>query len=79
MAPAKKPAAKARSLVDFVMAKKRAACPVCALPEAIRADLVAARTRKIRRVEQIEWLAEEHGIKVKASDFDTHVSARHDQ
>jgi hypothetical protein len=67
-----------RSLVDYTMDKKRAACPICSLPTDIRAQLLEARNRKIRIPEQIEWLAAEHGIKLARAHFDTHTSARHE-
>ena len=68
-----------QSLIDFMKAKKRRACPVCSLPEGIRSELLGARDKKIKRSEALEWLAAEWGIKIPASIFDTHNSARHDQ
>lgn len=68
-----------RSLVEFVRAKKRAGCKVCALPEAIRVELTGARTKKIPRAEQIEWLATDHHITVTSAEFDAHYSGKHDQ
>lgn len=67
-----------RSLVDFVRAKKKRDCPICRLPAEIRQQLQDAREKKIRRSEQLEWLAVEYGIKLTAAQFDTHNSARHD-
>jgi hypothetical protein len=67
-----------RSLIDYTMEKKRKACAVCSLPTDIRDQLREARTRKIRLPEQIEWLAEEHGIKLTRAHFDAHYSGRHE-
>jgi hypothetical protein len=60
------------------MEKKRANCPVCSLPADILEQLAGARTRKIHRQEQLTWLREEHGINLKAADFDAHHSGRHE-
>jgi hypothetical protein len=68
-----------RSLVDFVMAKKRAGCLVCGLPAAVRTELASARTKKIKRSEQLEWLTAEYGLKLRPADFDAHYSGRHEQ
>lgn len=67
------------SLVDYVMAKKRAKCPVCQLSAAIVTELEGARTKKITRTEQIEWLTARHGITLRLADFDCHYSGRHQQ
>lgn len=67
-----------RSLVDFMRAKKRRDCPVCRLPDVLRAQLADARGKKVRRTDQLEWLAAEHGIKLTAAQFDTHHSGRHE-
>lgn len=75
-----KPSPKAhRSLVQFVRDKKRAGCPVCMLPEAVRAEIEAARSRKIGRAEQIEWLKSEHRVTITRAQFDAHHSGRHEQ
>lgn len=67
-----------RSLIDYTMAKKRAACVICSLPNEIKSQLREARNRKIRLPEQIEWLAEEQGIKLTRAQFDAHYSGRHE-
>lgn len=67
-----------RSLVDYVLGKKRAECKVCALPGELREQLVVARSRKIRRAEVIEWLRDDHRIILTPRDLDVHYSARHE-
>lgn len=79
--PAKAPKAPTkpkRSLTDFVMAKKRANCPVCALPAAVRQQIAEARNKRIRRAEQLEWLRAEYGVKLSVADFEAHHSGRHE-
>lgn len=66
-----------KSLVDFVKAKKRADCPVCALPEEIRAQLHAASEKKIYRADQLAWLKEECGHPISGEDLNRHYSGRH--
>lgn len=70
-------AKEARSLVEFVKAKKRADCPVCALPDAIREQIVGASDKKIKRPEIVAWLNEECGYSIQAGDLEKHVNARH--
>lgn len=67
-----------RSLSDFVKAKKRADCPVCALPDDIREQLVEAGRKKIGRRDQVEWLNQEVGVDVTYDDLTSHCNARHD-
>ena len=74
----KSPPKPVQSLAEYVMAKKRADCPICKLPDEIRAQRRGAVTKKIRRAEQIEWLAAEHGVKVTVAMFDSHHSGRHE-
>lgn len=68
-----------RSLVQFVRDKKREGCPICALPAEVIDQIKTAVTRKISRAEQIEWLATEYQVTVTKGQFETHVSARHEQ
>lgn len=67
------------SLVDFVMAKKRAACPVCQLPVVARGQLREASAKKIQTADQLEWLAMTHGVKISRDLFVAHRNARHEQ
>lgn len=66
------------SLVDFVKAKKRAACPVCQLPEEVRAQLKEARSKKITRSVQLEWLRDEVGVEIDDLDLNSHIAGRHE-
>ena len=75
----KKTSKTAKSLVDFVKAKKRANCPVCALSDAILAELADARTKKITRGTQLDWLQAEHHVKLTSALLDAHYSGRHEQ
>ena len=69
----------ALTLTEFVRAKKRAACPVCGLTEDVRSQLIEARTKKIKRAEQLEWLAVQHQIKLTGAELDCHYSGKHEQ
>ena len=72
-----KPEKSPPSLVEFVRAKRRVGCKVCALPEALRGQLAeSARTKKIPLADQIEWLAAAHHIVITRDDFLRHYSQR---
>ena len=74
-----KPTIPPLSLADFVAAKKRADCPVCALPEDIRLQLrEAGSKKKIRRPEMIEWLREAHKVPISDAELTAHYSGRHE-
>lgn len=77
-ATAKKPRPAARSLADFLLEKKRASCPVCALAPEIRVQVDAARRRGVRRAEWLEWLRDECGVVLQPGDFDQHINGRHE-
>ena len=68
-----------RSLVDFVMAKKREGCPVCALPPEVREQVASASVKKIHRAAVLDWLKAEYGITLTAALFDQHHSGRHER
>lgn len=67
-----------RSLAEFMQAKRRAGCVVCALPNAVRDQLKDASKHKIKRAEQIEWLESEFGMKLTRAAFDAHTNGRHE-
>jgi hypothetical protein len=67
------------TLLDFMRDKKRAGCAVCALPDTVRTQLLAARDKKIRRADQIEWLRTVIGAELTSRDLDSHYSGRHDE
>jgi hypothetical protein len=69
----------ARSLADFLLEKRRAGCPVCALPDTVKEQLREAGKRGIRRAEQVEWLESEFGLKLNSALFNAHHSGRHEQ
>lgn len=82
MAPkitAKKPRPAARSLADFLLEKRREGCPICALPDDVKAQLRLASKRSIKRAEQIEWLESEVGVTLTVDQFNAHHSGRHEQ
>jgi hypothetical protein len=68
-----------RSLAEFMLAKRRAGCVVCALPVPVREQLANASKHKIKRAEQIEWLEAEFGLKLTRAQFDAHSNGRHEQ
>lgn len=62
-----------------MLAKRREACKVCALPEDVRAQIRAARDKKIERRVVREWLAADHGVQIGDGEFATHTNAHHDE
>ncbi len=70
---------KRRSLLDYEKAKRRAACAVCSLPDALVSEVRGARTKKMPQATVLEWLREEHGITLTRSQFVAHSAAHHDQ
>lgn len=75
-------ATKARSLLEFASEKRKAerrqTCPVCRLPEEVRAELRIARERKIERRLVREWLQTELGVALTDLDFTTHHAGHHE-
>lgn len=73
----------ARSLLEYASekrkAQRRAACAVCRLPEEVRAQIRAARDRKIERTVIREWLRVEHKSEVSDLDFTSHYAGHHDE
>ena len=69
------PAASGRSLTDYLLEKKRAACAVCALPADVLAQLAAASEKGIKVADRLEWLAAEYGAHLTRTDLEAH--ARH--
>lgn len=69
---------KTRTLLEFVLAKKRAGCRVCQLPIEVVAEMRSARSKKIQRPVMLEWLQREHGIRLTSADLDAHYSGRHE-
>ncbi len=69
---------KKRSLVEFHRAKRRAACSVCSLPDAILGELKSAREKKISQDIVMEWLKAEHGITIPRQNFIAHGAAHHE-
>lgn len=66
------------SLAEFVVAKKREGCTVCALPSDLAEQIKGAHTKKIRRPIILEWL-QSVGYKITGSQLDSHYSGRHEQ
>lgn len=68
------------SLPAYMRAKTRAACPVCKLPDAIRAQLGRpAGRRGFSRADQIEWLREACGVQISVEELTAHLSGRHEE
>jgi len=67
------------SLAEFMLNKKRAGCPVCALPIEVYAEIVEAKKRKFKRSDVLEWLATTKHVKLTVTDLDRHYSGRHEQ
>lgn len=75
-------AKQARSLMEFAVerrrAERRASCAICRLPDDVRAQLRAARDKKIDVPTRLAWLAT-IGHRVSELDLKTHGSSAHDQ
>lgn len=75
---ASKPAKPVRSLMKFARDKRKKDCPVCALPAEVRNQLKGAGAVKIQRPVQLEWLRDEHKVKISDAQLTLHYSGRHD-
>ena len=75
-------AKQARSLMEFAIERRRnerrAACAICRLPDDVRAQLRAARDKKIDIPTRLAWLVA-IGHQVSDLDLKTHASSAHDQ
>lgn len=73
--------AKPQSLTEFVRAKAKKDCPVCALPVEVRAQIGRPATDKgITRREQAEWLRTVCGAtRVTEEVLNAHLTAKHDR
>lgn len=69
----------APTLAEYLMSKKRKACPICRLPEPLRLAVEEARKKREARGDIIEWLEVVHRRNITADDFAAHVNARHEQ
>ena len=67
---------KGRSLIEYVLAKRREACAVCALPDEVRAQL---REKKYERRVIRAWLLADYGMDIPDSIFTTHSAAHHEE
>jgi hypothetical protein len=76
--PALKSGKPAKSLTEFLLDKRREGCPLCALSQDVKDQLKLATKRSIKRAEQMEWLAEEFGLKFTVEQFNTHHAGRHE-
>lgn len=72
-------------LVDFMREERKASCPVCALPEAIRLQLLEAPAKKIKLEKRLKWLMclQELGhipstVEIHQNDLTSHLNQRHD-
>ena len=68
-----------RSLLSYVLAKRREGCAVCGLPDEVRAQIVGARERKIESRIIRAWLLAEHGVDILDSVFTSHSAAHHEE
>lgn len=70
---------KRRPLAEYVKAKKRENCKVCALGAPTLLQLKEARSKKIGRPVMVEWLKDEFNLTITHSDLDSHYNGRHDE
>ncbi len=66
------------SLVEFMRQKRREACPVCALPEDVRAQLATASDKGITQKHVLEWLRSAIGASITKDELTGHRNGRHD-
>lgn len=74
-----KPKSEPRSLVDFMRAKRRAACKVCQLPDDVREQLRTASDKDIKRRDVLEWLRTEVGSDITDAELTSHKAGHHDE
>lgn len=76
------PAERAQSLLQFAHERRReerrAACPICRLPDEVRAQLRVARDKKIDTRTRLDWLASIGHGDITELDLKTHGSSGHD-
>jgi len=66
-----------RSLREFWRAQKAVNCKVCALPEAILAQ-IRGRDRRTASINVVvEWLVKEHGVRITRDEFLSHQRGQH--
>ncbi len=71
------PPRKLTSLDEFLMQKKRAACPVCNIKEPVRTMVLEAKKKGHRQSDIIEWLQACHRITITPQDLTAHANQRH--
>ena len=72
------PKTESLSLVDYAKKLRQLDCPVCQLDPDIRAQLLAAGAKGIRRPVQLAWLKEAHGATISSEQLTVHYSGKHD-
>jgi hypothetical protein len=65
------------SLDEFLMQKKRAACPVCSIKEPVRSMVQEAKKKGHKQSDIIEWLQACHRITVTPQELTAHMAQRH--
>ena len=68
-----------RSWVRYMEQKRLAACPVCQIPPALRAQFRLLRRRNLRVADLLEWLRVEWGVQITAEAYSVHAKAGHKQ
>lgn len=71
-------AKKGRSFTDYLVAKRVVNCPVCKIPDALRAQFALRRSRNLTVADVLEWLRVEHRIRVTAEQYAVHCKAGHE-
>lgn len=75
--PADAPPRKLTSLDEFLMQKKRAACPVCNIKEPVRSMVIEAKKKGHKQSDIIEWLQACHRITITPQELTAHQNQRH--
>ena len=68
-----------RSVLEFIRDKRKANCPVCRVPQAIRNEMNAVRRmRSVTMPIVVEWLKAEHGIALTLEQCRHHYAGMHE-
>ena len=71
-----------KPLAEFARARtidaRRAKCPVCKLPRAVRTQMRDANKKNIPVPVIVEWLKQEHGVTLGDDVVRGHARAQHD-
>lgn len=68
---------RARNLKEYAMAKKRAGCRVCQLPEPVKRELLQRNRHIVSLDTALQWIKEEWSITISEKEYLLHTRAGH--